>query len=142
VQVQSLTASGAYTASPPAPGGGVLRGQLGYIAGRLGVSEAELTGALRRGSSLNGLAAAGGISSETLRAEVGVRIAAERAVAGPSGVDPARLDEALTRAFAQTAGPARPGDPRAAYGAATATGVAENPTDEDPAPTTRISILA
>lgn len=142
MQVQTLTASGAYTAAPTAPGGGVLRGQLGYIAGRLGLSEGDLTGALRRGSSLDALAAERGLSSETLRGEVGVRIAGERAVAGQSQVDPARLDQALTRAFAQTAGPVRRNDPRAAYGAATATAVVENPTGDDAAPTTRISILA
>ncbi len=120
----------------------MLRGQLGYIAGQLGMSESDLTSALRRGSSLNALAADSGVSGETLQAEVGVRIAAERAVSGQGQVDPARLQQALSRAFAQTAGPVRRDDPRAAYGAASATAsVAEPAQDEDPAPG-RISILA
>lgn len=142
MQVQSLSSQlsspGASSGTAASP---LLRGSLGFIAEQLGMSQDDLEGALRKGTSLNSIAQRQGVSPSELRQSVGAHIAQMRAEQQQLAIDPSRLDQMLSRAFAQgrPAGAGGRDDPRAAYGAATATASVDEA--DEPAPQ-GISILA
>jgi|SRR5579884_31447 len=123
MQVQSLTTQ----LSPGAADGGpasspLLRGSLGFISEQLGMSREDLESALRKGVSVNDLARRQGVSVDDLRQKVAAHIAQVRAEHHQMPIAPERLEQMVGRALAQgrPAGAAGRGDPRAAYGVASA----------------------
>lgn len=137
MQVQTLSAAAGQALATPSVSP-LLRGQLDFLAGQLGLSRDALAGALGRGASLDALARQQGVPADQLRAQVTARIAQGRAQQGESQIGEDQLSSLVARAFAQGGRPAtevRRGDPHAAYGAALVP-------LEEPQDTGRISILA